>query len=104
MRYEKTTKEEKAEVRHDWRRKRRHSHLEFVNRLKSRPCMDCNKQFNPWVMHFDHRPYETKKFNVSSRVGAGCISLDHLKEEIAKCDIVCANCHADRTYKRLKEK
>jgi len=24
--------------------------------------------------------------------------------EIAKCDIVCSNCHRERTHKRLKDK
>jgi len=104
MRHEKTTKEEKAEVRHKWRKKRRLEQLEIINRLKTRPCMDCKIQFNPWVMHFDHRPGTIKRFNVSSAIGSGSNSIRSIQKEIDKCDIVCANCHANRTYKRLKER
>jgi hypothetical protein len=31
------------------------------------------------------------------------VSLARLQAEIAKCEIVCANCHAERTYRRRTE-
>jgi hypothetical protein len=70
---------------------------EFIVRAKSRPCLDCGIQYKPWIMQFDHRPGEIKLLNVSQ---ARSRSLKTIKAEIAKCDVVCANCHADRTYKR----
>lgn len=72
--------------------------LEFINRLKCQPCMDCGKTFNPWIMEFDHRDPSTKTDCVSSLMRHG--SQKDLEIEIAKCDVVCANCHADRTHKR----
>lgn len=64
---------------------------------KDRPCMDCGVKFNPWVMDFDHRPDEVKVNHVSHMLGA---SIESLLEEISKCDVVCSNCHRNRTYLR----
>jgi hypothetical protein len=69
---------------------------ETVIREKSRPCADCGKSFPHYVMDFDHVRGE-KLFSVSAgrREGFG---LDRLMEEIAKCEVVCANCHRERTF------
>ena len=54
--------------------------------------------FHPAAMHFDHRPGMTKAFDI----GFGCrrYGKDRILAEIAKCDLVCANCHAVRTFER----
>lgn len=70
---------------------------EVMVRAKSKPCMDCGVQYPSWVMEFDHRNPADKKFQVS-RV-EGC-SMANLLLEIAKCDVVCANCHAERTHRQ----
>lgn len=70
--------------------------LEFINRTKLGPCTDCRKQYNPWVMDFDH-VRGTKRFNISQGI---CRSLESIKLEVAKCELVCANCHRERTYRR----
>lgn len=62
-------------------------------------CVDCG--LHPevlQVLEFDHRQDETKLFDVSDRMTSG--SLEDLKREIAKCDVVCANCHRVRTVKQ----
>lgn len=65
------------------------------------PCLDCSVAYPYWVMQFDHRPDEIKLVNVSE---TGKIStVKALLEEIAKCDLVCANCHATRTHTRKLE-
>ena len=75
--------------------------LEFLRDLRRRPCADCEQSFPPWVMDFDHRDPETKSFSLAA--GHALLkSRDALLVEIAKCDIVCANCHAIRTYKWIK--
>lgn len=70
---------------------------EFINQVKDRPCMDCGVKYPPPVMQFDHRDPSTKKFTISQFAG-GDANLEAIKEEIAKCDVVCANCHAIRTW------
>lgn len=64
-------------------------------------CTDCGGNFPTCCMHFDHVPERGQKlFNI----GAATCGIEAVKAEIAKCDIVCANCHAIRTWiKRGKQ-
>ena len=66
-------------------------------KIKDVPCMDCGGRFPPECMDFDHIRGE-KLFSVSTSVTRERKSLI---EEIAKCDIICANCHRIRTRSRL---
>jgi hypothetical protein len=53
----------------------------------------------PWyVMQFDH--VRGKKVDSVSQMRWGRPSMRLVKEEIAKCELVCGNCHAIRTHKR----
>lgn len=71
----------------------------WVYELKeSTPCRDCGVQYPYYVMDFDH--LENKKYLVSRVINNG--SWEQAKAEIAKCEIVCANCHRIRTFKRLQ--
>src|SRR3990167_1819765 len=71
---------------------------EIVAKLKNKPCMDCEIQYPYYVMHFDHRPGEIKINTVS--VLLQLRGLPMALAEIKKCDLVCGNCHAMRTWKR----
>jgi len=71
--------------------------------VKQRPCQDCGGIFHPWVMEFDHREGMKKEAAVANLVSKGCTDA-RLLEEIEKCDVVCANCHRMRTYRRMFEK
>ena len=64
----------------------------------STPCRDCGESFPHYIMEFDHLPQFKKSFNVSNI--SGCSSMEALKAEISKCDVVCSNCHAHRTFMR----
>jgi len=70
----------------------------ILRAAKDRPCADCQVSYPYYVMQFDHRDAAEKSFNVGN-FGPTC-SREKLLAEIAKCDVVCANCHAERTYKR----
>jgi hypothetical protein len=65
--------------------------------LLEHPCIDCGES-DPIVLDFDHVRGE-KKFNVSSGVRR-MFSIAVLDEEIAKCEVRCANCHRKQTAKR----
>lgn len=58
--------------------------------------MDCGKVFHPSVMQFDHRRGD-KKFNLADAPGQDK-AIDEVLEEIDKCDLVCANCHALKSF------
>ena len=69
-----------------------------VDKLKAAPCMDCGLKFPPICMDFDHRPTEKKTANVSQLVKWS--SMACVLAEVAKCDLVCSNCHRIRTANR----
>jgi len=73
----------------------------FIASLKNQPCTDCGVQYPPYVMQFDHKPGHKKVANIAKMMS---YQLERVLSEIAKCDIVCANCHAMRTYLRSHEK
>lgn len=69
-----------------------------VRALKgSTPCADCGNNYPYYIMDFDHVE-DNKKYNVSHLVQYG--SKDLVDKEIEKCEIVCSNCHRERTHKR----
>jgi hypothetical protein len=53
------------------------------------------------MMDFDH-VRGTKQANVAELINT--LSKKRLDEEIAKCEIVCSNCHRARTYLRKNGK
>jgi hypothetical protein len=75
------------------------AYVKWLRSLKDGPCVDCNIKYPYYVMQFDHRDPKEKEFNIGSM-----LSLNYNKErvlrEVDKCDLVCANCHAERTHKR----
>ncbi len=73
-------------------------HGSIVRRAKSVPCADCGKRFPPEAMDFDHLGDKTLEIS-RLIVDAG---TETLLAEIAKCEVVCANCHRIRTQARLR--
>ena len=70
----------------------------FVDSLKlERGCIDCGYKENPHALEFDHVRGE-KHARVSSMLGNS--KLEKIKEEIAKCEVRCGNCHNIQTYER----
>ena len=64
---------------------------------KARPCADCGILYPYYVMDFDHRDGATKSFSLHS---VHRVTKRAIMQEIAKCDVVCANCHRERTHQR----
>jgi 5-methylcytosine-specific restriction endonuclease McrA len=63
--------------------------------LREHPCADCGEG-DPIVLEFDH--LRDKRFSIS--VGLQGRRWQDVLDEIAKCEVVCANCHRRRTAKR----
>lgn len=76
-----------------WARKQVDDLREFK---EGKACTDCGCVYPPYVLDFDHRDPTTKEFNIAMHVRQ--VSRQRLLDEIAKCDIVCANCHRIRTF------
>ena len=87
--------EQKYPERVKARRKRRREYIQgIINQAKNAPCRDCGGSFPPWVMDLHHRDPGDKKF----RFGGGYTHTEEaIRAEIAKCDVLCANCHREVT-------
>lgn len=69
---------------------------EHVRKLKDKPCADCKIKYPYYVMQFDHLGEELKTAGIAQLRTIAAIDI-----EVKKCEVVCANCHAERTQKRL---
>lgn len=79
-------------------RDRRALVVRYIQEYKqSRGCMDCKIMYPYWILEFDH--LRDKVANVVDMVKTH--SFDDVKREIEKCEVVCGNCHKDRTHSRL---
>ena len=71
---------------------------EYIKNIKeSNPCSDCGEFYPFYVMHFDHIYDKNGSVSDLSRASS---SLERIQKEIDNCELVCANCHAERTYSR----
>jgi len=83
-------------------KRRQRQAVDLLRELRRVPCTDCGRRFPPCAMDFDHREPGTKAFWILQR--AGSVSVARLTAELDKCDIVCANCHRERTHVRALER
>lgn len=63
----------------------------------ARTCTRCGFDDHR-ALDFHHRPGEEKRFNVGDAVRIG-LGLAEIQAEVAKCDVVCANCHRIEHYR-----
>lgn len=86
-----------------WHSKEFYRRREYITDLKvGKGCADCGFAGHHSALDFDHRPGQTKLFNgfMNNLVS---YSWDKILAEIAKCDVVCANCHRIRSFKRSQK-
>jgi len=77
-------------------RRRKAAQQVILGYLRQHPCVDCGES-DIVVLEFDH--LSDKTLGISVMVTGG-YKKDLILKEIAKCEVVCANCHRRRTYKR----
>lgn len=80
----------------EYTRKRYEDGRKILEAAKDKPCTDCGNKFPPECMDFDHMPGADKLTDV----GQLTLNPKRMLAEIAKCELVCANCHRIRTRKR----
>jgi hypothetical protein len=102
-RWHAATEEERVREREQTRRtsaRQRSLVRRTIEAAKDCPCADCGQRFPTLVMDLDH-VRGVKEFKVSEAVArAYGVKMERLRAEIAKCDVVCANCHRLRTAKQ----
>jgi hypothetical protein len=60
-------------------------------------CADCGYDADPVALQFDHLPGFEKRRKVGAMMQH---SIEAILDEIDKCEVVCSNCHAVRTWRR----
>jgi hypothetical protein len=85
-----------------WKSSRRKELDRLILESKSVPCTDCEFPYPHYVLEFDHVK-GVKVSEVSKMVADNC-SIESIKEEISKCEVVCANCHKIRHHTRRELK
>lgn len=80
------------------RRRKRFLQRQLLAYLREHPCVDCGEP-DPVVLDFDHQ--RDKIANVSLMV-LKKRPWPVILAEIAKCEVVCANCHRRRTAAQLR--
>lgn len=92
--YEKNREEARAKKARQRERMRA-----IIREAKDVSCTDCGHRYPHYVMEFDHdEAPAVPGHRPSDLVSSG--SPRRLREEIARCEVVCANCHAARTWFR----
>jgi len=73
--------------------------LTYIQAIKlERGCADCGYNAHPSALDFDHLPGSIKEHRLASMSGGS--TKAKIDAEIAKCEVVCANCHRIRTALR----
>ena len=67
----------------------------YYSILMTHSCVDCGES-HPVTLQFDHVNPSEKLFTIADGVHNG-YSKKRILEEMAKCQVRCANCHAKRT-------
>jgi hypothetical protein len=95
------TKEELAKNRKSFRARKW-----LMIEMKGGKCKECGwkpkTDEDAAIIEFDHRIGTKKLFNVAHNKSKSI--SPRLKEELDKCEMVCSNCHARRTYRQTQKK
>ena len=83
-------------------KKQKEALARYLKEVKEKnPCMDCKISYPYYMMDFDHVRGK-KQANVAELINT--LSKKRIDTEIAKCEVVCSNCHRARTYLRKIKK
>ena len=66
----------------------------LINDLKrGKPCEICGVVYHPCAMDYHHAGDKVKEFSIASYCCKPRITTEELLKEVAKCMLLCANCH-----------
>ena len=80
-----------------YNRERLQKKRDFVNSYKmERGCRECGYNAHPVALELNHIDPTTKTYSIGRQLIS--ISMENLVLELAKCEVLCANCHQIHTY------
>lgn len=109
--YNEGMENKRAEYQHQWYMKNREARLAankktrdafyqwFRDFKKTLKCQKCGMT-HPATLDFHHRDGATKEAEIN-RMVASKLSKQKIMDEIAKCDVLCANCHRILHYEMI---
>ena len=84
-----------------WQNRRRDEIRQWWRELKAtKSCQQCGESA-PECLHFHHRDPNEKEFSLGD-VTKNRWSRRRILDEIAKCDVLCANCHLKHHWNERK--
>lgn len=84
------------ETKRKYAKKRAEKYRKFLTEYKlERGCETCGYKESPYALQFDHRKPSEKLFNIAH---GRSHPWPKFIAEIAKCRVLCANCHAIHTH------
>lgn len=92
--YYRENRETEEQLRDEWNRAYREW---YISLKEGTPCGQCGGQFHHAALHWHHRDPSSKTASVST-LASNRAAKETVLAEIAKCDLVCANCHAVLTW------
>jgi len=78
----------------EYQKHRRNQRKENIIRAKGGACIKCGYNKSASALVFHHRDEKNKAFNISGQ-NLNRYSWEVLLKEAEKCDLLCANCHAE---------
>ena len=84
----------------DRKKQGRHRAAAYIRASKQgKACTDCREDYPYWIMEYDHLPGFEKLFTIGGGKNKS-LDIETIQAEIDKCELVCSNCHKNRTYRR----
>ena len=68
--------------------------LELIEMMGGK-CSKCGYNYNVSALHFHHIDSSDKQFKLGMRILSNR-NWKAIKEEVLKCELLCANCHSER--------
>ena len=96
-------RKKKVNNKHKTYRKEKRNGYAWVDMLKTaQGCADCKEHFynEPYILHYHHEKPKLKNDTIANMVKEGA-SHTKILVEIAKCIVLCGNCHARRHHTEI---
>jgi len=95
--YHKTNEKDKIIARNQARRQKT---KEWLKEYKRELCCERCGEKRSVALQFHHSDPIKKEYNISTLVERAW-SIDHIKKEIEKCEVICSNCHLEEHFGHL---
>lgn len=76
----------------------RHAIKKQLVKYKGGKCECCGYDRCIGALQFHHTNQEEKEFDLCNRYNGGSVNMEALYAEADKCQLLCANCHAEKHF------